>query len=592
YVTQNSQLLSSSKELFVYNSHSMRFDSEISLFFLKLFFLYMVSIIGLLVNLLNPAYALNVNTVNEIHGSAPYLTYDDGITKTNSTESLLSIKLSDGRVINTLNDESGPTKPIELPNEDDTFASIQTIVPLPDLGNNNYPNVNITDLLKSPYKYYGDDDGDGYDETTGEVLATASGYISLKWEIRNPAVSDINADNAFTDITSTVKNNLNATLNICDGPYKLTISSTSGELNSLYGNPKTSEFIGSSHTYYLNSKSLPIVCYTQPNLVFNDGILGNNDYDGLNWDSAFNRGTTSKGYRVVNATNSGSYEGESSILKNNFPSTGSNGLYFYLLLKNITPSEVITINGDTVYSVEGGNVKLKLSSEDTHPWFYSFNGESYGSTYGTKELGLKVKLDGPRYNSKDKSFKPMTFRLYADSGKSHLLYEFRLMRWYIAQPNVNYGDDRLNLEDAKAEQEKARKYCKSMGYRIPDANDFTNSNNDYFGWRGGITNRYQGNYRRQLSYIEGGRWIGGIFNEWGCIVNIANSAGHGRAVCIGYPDSDWDSYNYWSGNLSVKASKKRYNNLPLGVSPFEGKVSTYNAIETQRRIERAACVSP
>ncbi|WP_133052331.1 hypothetical protein [Gilliamella apis] len=562
----------------------------------------MVSIIGLLVNLLNPAYALNVNTVNEIHGSAPYLTYDDGITKTNSTESLLSIKLSDGRVINTLNDESGPTNPIELPNEDDRFASIQTIVPLPDLGNNNYPNVNITDLLKSPYKYYGDDDGDGYDETTGEVLATASGYISLKWEIRNPAVSDINADNAFTDITSTVKNNLNATLNICDGPYKLTISSTSGELNSLYGNPKTSEFIGSSHTYYLSSKSLPIVCYAQPSLVFNGGIDNiqghyKYDYDGLNWDSAFNRGTKSKGYRVVNATNSGNYDGESSILKNNFPSTGSHGLHFYLLLKNITPSEVITINGDTVYSVEGGNVKLKLSSGKTPLWFYSFTGPNSGSKYGTEELGLEVKLEGPRYNSKDKSFKPMTFRLYADSSKSHLLYEFRLMRWYIAQPNVDYGNFYLGVENAKAEQEKVREYCKKMGYRIPDANDFTNSNNPAHGWRGGITNRGNENYRRQLSYKEGGRWIGGIFNEWGCLVNKMNAAGYagyGSYICIGYPDSDWDSYNYWSGNVARKPKKRFNENSPLGVSPFEGLVSIYNSDQVQNssRVQRAACVIP
>ncbi|MCX8714341.1 hypothetical protein, partial [Gilliamella sp. B3781] len=40
--------------------------------------------------------ALSVTTVHVIHGSAPYLTFDNGVTKVTTTEGLLGITLSDG----------------------------------------------------------------------------------------------------------------------------------------------------------------------------------------------------------------------------------------------------------------------------------------------------------------------------------------------------------------------------------------------------------------------------------------------------------------------------------------------------------------
>ncbi|OTQ57931.1 hypothetical protein, partial [Gilliamella sp. A7] len=139
-----------------------------------------------------PVYALSVYTIENVKGSAPYLTLDDGVSKITSTEELLAIKLPNGTVITPQNDVSSISNPIELPDKKNTYASVQTIVPLPISGNNQFPVINMTDLLAAPYNYFADDDGDGFD-TNDLITATATGEIKIKWEARNPAVADINA---------------------------------------------------------------------------------------------------------------------------------------------------------------------------------------------------------------------------------------------------------------------------------------------------------------------------------------------------------------------------------------------------------------
>lgn len=87
----------------------------------------------------SPVYALSAFTTESIKGSAPYLTLDDGVSKITSTEELLAIKLPNGTVITPQNDVSSITNPIELPDKTNTYASVQTIVPLPISGNNQFP---------------------------------------------------------------------------------------------------------------------------------------------------------------------------------------------------------------------------------------------------------------------------------------------------------------------------------------------------------------------------------------------------------------------------------------------------------------------
>jgi len=142
--------------------------------------------------MVNSVYALNVTTAESIQGSQPYLTLGNGSIKADNSDSLLSITLSNGKVITPSDDVSSITNPIYLPHSKQSFTRIRTIIPFTEQGNPNYPQVKISDLLGSPFNFYADDDGDGFDEN-GNVTATASGNISLKWEARNPKVPDINA---------------------------------------------------------------------------------------------------------------------------------------------------------------------------------------------------------------------------------------------------------------------------------------------------------------------------------------------------------------------------------------------------------------
>lgn len=561
---------------------------------------HLFEIIGLFIVMMNSAYSESASTINFIHGSRPYLTYDGGRTKIDSTEALLGIGLSNGTFINAAEDSSSIFNPIELPNINDTIANIQTIVPLSTAGNSNYPVINMSDLLRPPYNYFGDDDGDGYAIENGNVTATATGRIRLKWEIRDPSVSNLNSSNAFKDITSMIKNDPNISFSPCDGPYRLTISADNGELETLYGEPNRSSFTASSHTYYINpNRAQAKVCYIQPNLVSDNTSQTGYYTNGSLWDNPYfengkYRGYPSKGYKVVNAHNSGNYNGSWSVTQNNFPTTGSHGLFFYLLLGGITPENVLYANGNLVSAVEGGNVHLSLSVSQTQQWHHTLSGMK---PYGMIEPALKVTLIGPRFNSGDKSFRPLTFRLYADSSKSKLLYEFKLMRWYIVQPGVTYGSGyptRWTKYQALSYQSEAKNYCSGLGngYRLADVNDFTNNNywdtSDYpwidIIWGGGIPDRPTNSYLRQISYQDGGRWIGGINNEWGCLSN-----GYSNARCQGYPGSDWDNDSYWSA--SIGTYEYPYNGEPLVVNNIVGVISIYDRVQSRTNL-RAACVIP
>ena len=570
-------------------------------FCLKSMLIIVLIIISLLTIPFNSTYALNITTANAIHGGAPYLTYDGGTTKADSTESLLSITLSDGTVISAENDESSLTNPIELPNQGDTYASIQTIVPLPQSGNSNYPKVKMTDLLKAPYNYFGDDDGDGYDDVAGEVIATASGDIGVKWE-------NING----IDVTDTVKNNAYSKFIECDGPYKLTITATNGELKTQYGEPNKSSFMGGSHSYYINPKVEPHVCYAQPSPLFDDAArIGSHEgvspwFDGPGWDSGVidfgeYRGYPSKGFKFYNARNSGHYDGKNSVYTNNFPSTGSNGLYFYLLLAGISPEAVIAANGSSISAVEGGNVRLSLSTGITG-WEHQLRGlisvsdeYPYLYPYGVPQKALKITLNGPRATSNDKNFSPSTFRLYADRGKSKILYEFKLMRWYI--PTHIVYQNVITKENISMYQAKGQEECQRLGkgYRLTEMNDLTH---DIF-WEsvahwGGTPSNYPNpiimtdtNARRQLSYREDGKWISGIINEWGCLYN------NSRSDCRNYPDNDW-LHDYYliatSKTVKVGLGKQRRELTSLSVDMQSGGVGF--ARDTAVGNYYISCVSP
>ncbi|MDF7667285.1 hypothetical protein PT273_05440 [Orbaceae bacterium ESL0727] len=235
------------------------------------------------------AISQSIITANTIQGSAPYLTFDGGVTKVNDTVALQSITLSNGQTFNQATNPSSSTQPIELPVEGQTLANVTMFVPT------TRDSIDLNDLISSPNNFWGDDEGDGQ----GTNGITATGTLSLQ-------ITDANGN--------TVRRN--DQLTSCLPYYKITLSSTAGTLKTLYGNPNTTQFAPATTVYYIKPKppTRPYVCYAQPSLAFNGA-----NYAGpaSQWDNA-------RGFIPQNINNPAT----------NFPTVGAYALFFNLTVAN------------------------------------------------------------------------------------------------------------------------------------------------------------------------------------------------------------------------------------------------------------------
>jgi hypothetical protein len=175
--------------------------------------------------------ALTTYTTNIIHGSAPYLTFDNGQTKATTTDMLLAITLPDGTRVMPSTNISSSTNPIKIINGS-SFSSVGMFIP-PSTNS-----IGLDDLIRDPYNYWGDDDGDGQ----GTNGVSASGTLSV----------------VFTD-KNNHSINRNDVLDICNAPYKITLSTTDGHLTTRYGVPSSTTFNGASATYFISPDSSTVV---------------------------------------------------------------------------------------------------------------------------------------------------------------------------------------------------------------------------------------------------------------------------------------------------------------------------------------------
>ncbi|MWP46468.1 hypothetical protein [Gilliamella sp. Pas-s27] len=239
--------------------------------------------------------ALTAYTSMTIEGSAPYLTFDGGVTKLTNTDRLLSIKLQDGTVYTRSTNPSTPSNPIRLPYVGSNLSHIEMIVPP------SQNSITMNDLVSQGN--WKDDDGDGQ--------ATASGSISV----------------TFTDKDGNTVNRTDA-LSVCNAPYKVTLTSSGGTLSTQYGVPRSSSFIGATVDYYINpNSSQPVICSVRPNLKWGTG----------NYAGPANIWNPDKGF-LVQSTSPSSYD-------RNFPTTGSDGLYFDLDVGGGRCSSVNLVSG-------------------------------------------------------------------------------------------------------------------------------------------------------------------------------------------------------------------------------------------------------
>ncbi|WP_238786369.1 hypothetical protein [Gilliamella sp. ESL0232] len=438
--------------------------------------------------------ALSATTSERIHGTAPYLTFDGGVTKVTKTEDLLGIKLSDGRTFAPQDNPSSPTSPIELSNVGDTLADIEMIVPPSS------DSININDLVTQGK--WRDDDGDGQ----GASEITASGSISL----------------AITDKDGNTINRSDA-LDICNASYKVTLSSTGGSLTTQYGLPDSSTFSGGTAEYYITPPSQPVICSVRPNLLVG-GTSGIVSYDGPRYAGPANIWNPAKGF-LVQSTNPSSYG-------LNFPTTGSDGLYFDLLIAGVDASQLswtVTTRGDITATVSwvrphtGTFTDPQGSTISADIWIRDKSKNVTRVTLnGPKANSTQINSDNP--SSLRRPSLPQTFELVGrDRSGNEVRYGFELRQWF-----VNRGGQRTSHSNQTT-------WCNSLGYRMPRVSDLTNAKcgvHSYFPCINGIDGAIpssDGNYHM--------RHIGaGFFTEWG--------------VMLYYADAGFVFYDYWTSDAA------------------------------------------
>ncbi|MWN06191.1 hypothetical protein GQ598_07630, partial [Gilliamella sp. Pas-s95] len=413
----------------------------------------------LLLSYTQGSVALTAQTSRAIEGSAPYLTFDGGQTKATNTDTFLAIELPDGRRITQSANTSSATNPIRLPSGNYTFNDIHTVVPASvPLVNGEYA-IDINNLVSQGK--WGDDDGDGQ----GANGVTASGRIDL----------------TIKDKKGTIVSRSD-TLSLCKAPYKLTLSSTGGTLETRYGVPRGGRFYGGTANYYITLSSQPVICSVRPNLYFG----GTGDNVSSPWgsrildDSKF-AGPASiwdpkKGF-LVQSTNPSSYD-------LNFPTTGADGLYFDLDVGGIDASQLSW----TVNTV--GSIRAEVSwTRPRSGTFIDPRGNTVQADAWITDKSsyvTRVTLRGPRASSSQINSSspsrltplpslPQRFELVGRDGSGNeVRYGFVLRQWFV---------HRGNKWDTQSNQIS---WCSGLGYRMPRVRDLTNA--VCSGW--GVNNSY------------------------------------------------------------------------------------------------------
>ncbi|NUE95621.1 hypothetical protein GYW75_04375 [Gilliamella sp. ESL0232] len=340
----------------------------------------------------NAIAVLSATTTNVIHGSAPYLTFDDNKSKANSMSGVLSITLSDGRKYDKSNHRSSKSSPIILPEENQSVNDIKMFLPKKHKEDpmDHTKKAKLNDVLLS-FGLARDDDGDEITVTGGELTI----------DIRNVDGKQIR--------------NYAQILDPCYAPYSIYLKSDDATLSTRYGIPASSgKFIGSSVTYYISPKvNDPYTCFSQPNLNHSYGThLGPAEQ----WDRYH-------GFKPQNI--------QQPFM--NFPNTAANGLHFYLMTAGGLAREFTY----TKLPVDSG-ININVTHEK-----------------GKLANIARIDLMGPSYTStveQAATAVPTTFIIYADKAKKNKIYSFKIDKWFIANSEeMSYLDAKefcMTLEKA------------------------------------------------------------------------------------------------------------------------------------------------
>jgi hypothetical protein len=390
-------------------------------------------------------------TRNVINGSAPYLTFDGGRTRATNVDALLSITLPSGTRITPSTNTSSASNPIELQYPNKRFTEIGMYVP-PSTSL-----VALNTLIGPPNNYWDDDDGDG--QGSGGITVTGNLMLSI-----------VDKEGKAVDRRDT--------LDICKAPYKVTLSSSGGRLSTHYGVPKHSDFSPNTATYYISPKVSPKVCFARPSLSYGSSSDGGSSYI---WNP-------DKGF-LPQSTDPAHYD-------KNFPTTGSNNLYFYLDIAGVDPSTLswpsVTHSGITASMT----VVPPTPSTDYNHIFERPGGVRVTLT-GPVATELQVNSDFP--SNIPRPFMPVTFELVGrDSrGRTVIKYGFKLKQWF-----VNRGRERSTYSNTSS-------WCNRIGYQLPRIRDLTN-----------LVSKDSGSSTSGASrHIDAG-----FFTEWGTMIDYTSAS--------------------------------------------------------------------
>lgn len=540
---QHFLILLASFNFFKKNSRSFLLKYLKLRYFIHNFFVFLIVLMTI-----NKVNALSAVTVREVIGSLPYITFDDGQTKITKLSSLLVMKNPDGRVFipendvtilfpNSIVDSSNPRNPIEVPTGT-RWQDIGTFVPLGS-GNGYNSNIDLNSLV-GLNQHWQDPDGDGNFYATGN--------LALIWQ-----------DSSGADVSSIIKAHPDWLVDPCNSPYRLTVSVTNSDLSTQYGIPRIGVTNGSSHTYYFRPKiTTPYVCYARP------GDTPNNyaplqDVNGARW-------VAGQGFTVDLSDQWG---------RSNFPRTGSNNLFFDLVLAGVTAQEVFEGYGSNLIN---GHKPPKAVGTIAGPYKVVQRPKLQLSIAPNQDVNtgnrLRVTLKGPAYNRNDNpkvsTYGTQFFDIY-HMASGTLLYKFTLLQWHVVVPDdvvkASKKPEYICTTLDGASVGKEGEYF-SVRYQYPRIHDLTNAN--AYTWSGGIPGRNINNYRREIGRAYAKNT--GFFNEWGIVNKLT------------YPDSDWEDAAYYAHAKYRDPDPKYY------VASWDGAIIPKNNL--QESLKRVDCISP
>lgn len=321
------------------------------------------------------AQALTSNTTAQaINGSAPYLTFDNGQTKSDNTRALLWLRFNDG---NQEVKYDAPPKDgdnpviIDISATVNTFEDIQTVVPVNTPIIDNVQSIDFSTILQDPNNYARDDDGDVVVSATGKIEMTI--LDSTEQKVKR------------TDAVDT-----------CLAPYTINLKIDDSEIKTQYGIPDSTTYSKLEDNYYLGVDSNTIyTCFVQPLTGFfenKSGVSGQ-------WDD-------DKEVFYMQSLNQP---------ESNFPATGADSLYFKLIVAGIKNYKQLS------YSKEPSNSNVDLAFGETR----------------NKIPTVILKGPTSNSSPSKLRFVPTTFTIYADTAKTKPIYSFKLQHWFIPHTDIH-----------------------------------------------------------------------------------------------------------------------------------------------------------